>query len=130
IPRWNLVQLPEFNDFKSVDVFLQANRIDGKINRSDNLPIILPFQASDFARAQEEKSWFKAYMIEDVQVLVYHISMEARGEFLGVLQVGTIVSDDFIFLGILRNFLLLLSIVTVVIAATLGYFLGRKALHP
>jgi two-component system OmpR family sensor kinase len=129
VPRWNIVQLPEPDDFRTAGTFLQANRIDGKITKS-NFPGSLPFNKSDFKRAQTEKSWFTSYMIEDSELLVYHISMESSGEFLGVLQVATVVSDDFVFLQILRNFLLLLSIVTVLIAATLGYYLARKALKP
>lgn len=128
----NVITLPELNDFKSAGTFLQANRTDGLTTKSNNFRGNLPFdRAAGFERAQQEASWFTLYSTkEDYSLLVYHIRMEAKGQFLGVLQVATEVSGDYAFLKNLRYILLLLSVVAVGIAATLGSYLARKALRP
>lgn len=131
IPLLNLVQLPELNDFKTAGTFLQANRIDREVNKSNNFKGYLPFEfEAGFERAISEKSWFTSYETEGNELLVYHIRMELNGKFLGVLQVATVISDDFTFLHDLKFILILLSVLTVMMAATLGYYLARKALHP
>jgi two-component system OmpR family sensor kinase len=126
----DLFKLPELNDFKSAGTFIQANLVDGKTDKS-NFKGYLPFSRdADFARAKQEESWFSTYTDGDYSLLVYHIRMEVNERFLGVLQVAIETSNDHVFLDNLRNVLLILSLATVAIAATLGSYLARKALKP
>ena len=129
----NILELPELNDFKSAGTYLQANMTDGSIRKSNNLPgrLNLPFDAeNDFAKAKSEASWFKTYSSGETSLLVYHARMVYEGQLIGVLQVATVISDDYSFLHDLRTILLLLSVFAVILAATLGFYLARKALRP
>lgn len=128
-----VIQLPELNDFKMAGTFLQTNRVDGKVDRSDNFPRMeqLPFnRETDFAKAQKEKNWFRTYATGDTKLLIYHTRMVYKEQLIGVLQVATVVSDEYAFLHALRNMLILFSVFAVILAASLGYYLARKALRP
>lgn len=128
-----VIQLPELNNFRMAETFLQTNRVDGKIDRSDNFPRMeqLPFnRETDFAKAQKDKSWFRTYTSGDTKLLIYHTRMVYKEQLIGVLQVATVVSDEYAFLHDLRNMLILFSVFAVILAASLGYYLARKALQP
>jgi signal transduction histidine kinase len=129
-----IIDLPELSDYKSLGVYLQTNRVDGAIDRSDNLPeqFRLPFDAeTGFERARTENGWYETYHFnQDAVMLIYHARMVYQNRLIGVLQVGTFVTDQMAFLANLRLILLLLSVFTLLLAATLGYFLARKALRP
>lgn len=127
----NLIQLPPLNDFKTAGTFLQANRIDGRTDKSNNFQGYLPFdRRTAFQRAMRESGWFETVVLDDYKLHIYHIRMEISGEFLGVLQVATEVSDHYNFLANVRTILIALSLFTVVLAASLGLYLARKALRP
>jgi two-component system OmpR family sensor kinase len=131
IPQLNLFTLPELNDFKSVGVVLQANLTNGQIKKSNNFPGRLPFdEASAFARAQDEASWFTTVRQDDYYLLIYHIRMELNNQIIGVLQVATEIANDINFLNNVRTVLTVLSLLAVLIAAILGWYLARKALKP
>lgn len=129
-----IIDLPELSDFKSLGVYLQTNRIDGAIDRSDNLPeqFRLPFDpSSGFERARSEESWYELYTFnKDAVMLIYHTRMVYQNRLIGVLQVGTFVTDQMKFLGHLRLVLLSMSVFALLLAASLGYYLARKALRP
>ncbi len=131
IPQWNLFTLPELNDFKSAGVVLQANLTNGKIEKSNNFTGVLSFdQESAFARAKKEISWFSTTQQDDNNLLIYHIRMESNNQIIGVLQVAMEITRDLHFLHNIRTVLLTLSLIAILIAATLGWFLARKALRP
>ena len=129
-----IIDLPELSDYRSLGVYLQTNRIDGAIDRSDNLPepFRLPFDPSaGFERARKEEGWHELHAFnKDAVMLIYHARMVYRNQLIGVLQVGTFVTDQLAFLRTLRLILLSLSAFVLLLAATLGYFLARKALRP
>lgn len=127
----NLIQLPQLNDFKTAGTFLQANRVDGRTDKSNNFQGYLPFDRSaGFQRAVRETSWFETIDLAEYKLLIYHIRMEIGGEFLGVLQVATEVSERHNFLANVRTLLVAMSLFTIVLAATFGLYLARKALNP
>jgi len=127
----NLIQLPQLNDFRTAGTFLQTNRVDGRTDKSGNFQGYLPFdRTAGFQRAMREASWFELYDIAEYKLLIYHIRMEIGGEFLGVLQVATEVSDHYNFLAAVRTLLIAMSLFTILLAATLGMYLARKALKP
>ncbi|MEX1031695.1 MAG: HAMP domain-containing sensor histidine kinase [Paenibacillaceae bacterium] len=131
IPQWNLFTLPELNDFKSAGVLLQANLMNGKIDKSNNFGGKLPFdQATDFVRAEKEASWFTTVQQDDYNLLIYHIRMESNQQIIGVLQVAKEITDNLIFLYNIRAVLTVILLLVVIIAATLGWYLARKALRP
>jgi two-component system OmpR family sensor kinase len=131
IPRWNVFTMPELNDFKSAAVLLQANLIDGKTDKSNNFGGRLPFDpASAFTRAKNEASWFTTIEQDEYNLLIYHIRMESENQIIGILQVATEITDNLNFLNNIRTVLILLSLLAVLIAATLGWYLARKALRP
>lgn len=129
-----IIDLPELSDFKSLGVYLQTNRVDGAIDRSDNLPepFRLPFDpAAGFERAKQEEDWYETYTFnKEAVMLIYHARMVYQNRLIGVLQVGTFVTDQLAFLAQLRLILLSLSVFALLLAATLGYYLARKALRP
>lgn len=129
-----IIDLPELGDFKSLGVYLQMVRVDGTTDRSDNLPpqFQLPFDAaSGFERARTEGSWYQTHVFnKDAVMLIYHTRMVYQNQLIGVLQVGAFVTDQQQFLRNLRIILLSLSALTLIVAASLGYYLARKALRP
>jgi two-component system OmpR family sensor kinase len=131
IPQLNIFTLPELNDFKTAGVLLQANLTNGKIDKSNNFEGRLPFDAeTNFSRAEEEESWFTTVKQDEYNLLIYQIRMESDHQIIGVLQVAQEITDDLNFLINIRIVLTLLSLLAVLIAATLGWFLARKALSP
>lgn len=129
-----IIDLPELGDFKSLGMYLQMNRVDGAIDRSDNLPepFRLPFDpVRGFERAKTEESWYEQHTFnKEAVMLIYHTRMVYNNRLIGVLQVSTFVTDQLSFLNNLRLILLSLSVFTLLVAATLGNYLARKALRP
>lgn len=131
IPQLNIFTMPELNTFKSAGVLLQANLTNGKIDKSNNFIGRLPFdQATAFVRAEKEASWFTTVEQDEYNLLIYHIRMESEDQIIGVLQVATEITDNLNFLQNIRTVLTILSIFAILIAATLGWYLARKALKP
>ena len=131
IPQLGIYLLPQLNDFKSAGTFLQANYVIGRTDKSNNFGGWLPFDRNiEFPRAQEEESWYSTVKQEENLLFIYHIRMVYKNEIIGILQVATEISDEENAMQNMRNMLILLSFLTIIIAATLGWYLARKALRP
>lgn len=120
------VQLPSLDEFKYSNYFIQAiNQKDEVVGSSYRFALPLPTRTdTPFLR---EKVGNASFLVFNDPV---SISTKQGSQVVMVLQIAVIINDIDTILKTLQYVLLLLGIVTVVLAATLGWFLARKALKP
>ncbi|MEB3102453.1 sensor histidine kinase [Ferviditalea candida] len=131
-PDYGFVQivLPELKDFKYSDIYLQTYTVDGQIQRSSNLGFSLPLSQEAIEKVKQRKESFETAKIRQNMFLIYNKPMVLDNKEIGVLQVATTVDRTDSFLDSLRNILILLALLTVMLAASIGWFLARKSLKP
>jgi len=126
---YQIIPIPELTDYKVAGTIMQITSKDGEVKTNSRLR--LPFNAEqEFQKAQSTQSWYTTLQGEDFELLVYHTRLVYNNEIIGVFQAATEISDNLRFLRTLRDVLLLSSLLAVAIAASLGSYLGRKALRP
>lgn len=120
------IRLPQLDVIRYPGVFVQAVDGSGRVLGS-SMDFSLPISFSeDFS-----KSRFTTEYIQGSRLLTYHVPVPVQGTNQAMLlQVGIIVDDIYEILRTLKLVLLGLSIITILLAATLGMFLSRKALKP
>lgn len=124
--------LPSLNQFKYPGYIMQALDTDGKVTQS-TIDQALPLS---YNRAKME-SGESDYYIQGVQnypflVLNKPLHYESKGgtSVVGVLQIVVGISDIQHNLETLKLALLFLSALTILLAASFGWYMGRKALQP
>lgn len=127
------LQLDE-SDLRNNNILLQFNDLESK-NVTRNPPLIktdIQFQVSNAAiqAAQERKGYFEQARYRGVDILIYNHPVLLDGGPIAILQVGHVVANDLQLFRTLKYTLISLGIVTVALAATIGWFLSRKALKP
>ncbi|MDF2721316.1 MAG: two-component system sensor histidine kinase [Paenibacillus sp.] len=125
-----IFSLPDLREFKSTGIFLQSISIQGTIKRSSNLNSNLPISEEHIAIALQGNGAFESVRINEAKLLMYYSPLVLQGTLVGVLQVATTVNDMDAFLYTLRIVLIILGMLTILLAASAGWFLSRKALKP
>lgn len=131
-PDYGFVQivLPELKDFKYSDIYLQTYTVDGRIQRSANLAFSLPLSHEAIKKVKLQEDSFETAKIRQNIFLIYNKPMVLDDKEIGVLQVATTIDRIDSFLDSLRFILVLLAMLTVMLAASIGWFLARKSLKP
>ncbi len=125
------IQFPNLNDFKSSGIFLQSYIfLNERWSRSSNLKQPLPFTRSAFDQVKQAKSAFETYRAGEEVLLIYYTPMVSQKQIVGVLQVATEISGIYFFQKSLKFVLALLTLITLLIAATAGWYMARKTLKP
>lgn len=125
-----IFSLPDLREFKSTGIFLQSISIHGTIKRSSNLKSNLPISEDHIRLALEGEGSFQTVPIDGYKLLMYYSPLVLQGSLVGVLQVATTADDVDRFLYTLRLILITLSFFIILLAASAGWFLSRKALKP
>lgn len=122
-------------DFRNNTQLLQLN--DYVSRRKVTNPLMerlgINFQVSDKAMqaALDRKGLFENIKVYNEEVIVYnHPVISSDNKLLAILQVGSFNGGQLRLFQYLQNILFSLALITVVLAATLGWFLSRKALKP
>lgn len=124
--------LPDVNVFSSPDTFLQVVDLEGEIvARSRNLGNqYLPVDEDTLAQVVKGSAFFETRQVGSQVLRLYNLPLYLGDQPVGLLQVGRLLHPILTILSRLRQILLLLSMLVLIIAASLGYFLARAALSP
>lgn len=126
---------PDDSDLRNNNMFLQLTDLNSRfVTRSDLLQrtkLRFELTEADLRTASQGQAKVSQIKLGGVEMLVYNLPIVSEdGQLLAVLQVGTYIGDILSLFDKLRLTLLLTSLIAVVLAATLGWFLSRKALQP
>lgn len=119
----------------ATNTFLQVvDYYNNKASRSANMityNLQLPFNEATKKKLDKEEEYFERISIDGVEMLLYNTELSPYGgQTLGALQVATIIETQSSFLNNLKLLLALTSLLTILIAGTVGLFMARKALRP
>jgi len=106
-----------------------VNYYNGGIGQSPNISnsgYKIPYPK----KAEDAKEEFFRTNFGEYPLIVYNFPIPINNVTVGLLQVGVISETTDNFFKILVNVLISVSVLTVLIAFTLGMFLARKALQP
>ncbi|OPH61305.1 two-component sensor histidine kinase [Paenibacillus ferrarius] len=129
----------ESRDFYSTNTFLQLYNVALKsFNRSANLQfydVTLPLAKNVIERLQQgDDGFFEKTKVLGQDFLIYHqpIWGKANGQdqLIGILQAAVPIGSYERTSVTLRNTLFIWALLTIIVAASLGWFLARKALKP
>jgi two-component system OmpR family sensor kinase len=129
------LELPELNEFRYSRYYVQVVDQEGQI-RDRNASVNLPVPEEALRQEGFQKSFFQEQRIESYVFLIHNypliIDSTAEGglQYVGLLQVATMVNDIEQTLASLRTILTLVGLTALVLASTLGWFLAKKALQP
>ncbi|NOU64267.1 HAMP domain-containing protein [Paenibacillus sp. LMG 31461] len=127
----------EARDFLSTNTFLQLyNVLLKSYNRSANLQNYqqtLPLSQAVINKLQTQDGFFEKTKFLNQDILIYHLGIrsdEQGRNLIGVLQSAVPIGSYEKTAVTLRNTLIIWAILTILVAASLGWFLARKALKP
>lgn len=135
---WDLdIKLDDIDTFNSKKIYLQLinltstrDSVQAKVSRSTNAiedDIFIPFSHDTIEQAAERYAFFSTAKMHGYPFLIYNYPIIVQGELVGILQ-STMVTGEF--LSDMRWIFLLSSLVTILLAFTLGWFMARQALRP
>ncbi len=90
----------------------------------------IPYSQGDVNQLQQRASFFKQVRIQGHPFLVYHQRIVIDDKIVGILQAAVYTGANEQFLSQLRVLLLSSTLLVVLLAASLGWFLARKAFKP
>ena len=132
-----IYSLPKLEGFKSTSIFLQAYWIrSGRLIPDSNLNFRMDFigQAERVLRNREsfyeQVTAFNTATAESMPLMAYYQPIFVEKEIVGVLQVSTPILSVITTLKSLAYFLWILGFATLVLSASLGWFMARKSLKP
>jgi two-component system OmpR family sensor kinase len=123
----------ESRDFYSTSTFLQLYNVQlNTVHQSANLQfygVKLPIHLD---RQQTEQNFFIKEKVEGQYLLIYNIGLysDPDNKLLGVLQAAIPIGKYELFFDKLQYILAFLSLIIILLTASLGWFLARKALRP
>ncbi|MDF2924295.1 MAG: sensor histidine kinase [Paenibacillaceae bacterium] len=126
--------LPALDQIKYPGYFLQSLDLDGQVTKS-TINQLLPLQYNK-ATVMAGKSQYSIQHIWglNAQLLVLnkplYVSVGNESKLIGVLQIAVNINSIMNNLHTLKMVLLFLFTVTIVVAASLGWYLAHKALKP
>lgn len=121
-----VIAMPQLDAFKYSEYFIQARDNEGNVlgtSRDFSLPISFS--------SENQREHFTIENISGRRLLVYHFPTPIQGtEQTVLMQIAVIIDDIEAILKTLKFVLFILSVITILLAATLGWYLARKALRP
>ncbi|KQX51795.1 MULTISPECIES: sensor histidine kinase [unclassified Paenibacillus] len=126
----------ESRDFYSTNTFLQLYNVAlKKFNRSANLQIYdvsLPLAKNTIDKLSSEDGFFEKTKVLGQDFLIYNqaIRSDDQNQLIGVLQAAVPISSYEKTSVTLGYTLMIWALLTIIVAASLGWFLARKALKP
>ncbi|ANE48566.1 hypothetical protein SY83_22315 [Paenibacillus swuensis] len=128
------VIFPQLDTFKNSNIYFQSVYPGGELmNKSNTLgKFELGRTEATLKRAKEGQAFFVKEKVGDITVYVYNTPYQliGSGEVIGVLQVATRVDSIDSWLNTMKFSLSLAGFGVILLAASLGFFLARKALKP
>ncbi|MBD8499812.1 sensor histidine kinase [Paenibacillus arenosi] len=122
--------VPPNSDNSFEELYIQTYNYTSKEYRfSENLQDLrmkFPYPSSP----KDVQEGYKRLNVSGNEFYVYHQPIDIGGEVVGLIQVGAYTGDHAAFFKLLRTILIFASMVTVVIAFSLGLFLAQKSLRP
>jgi len=129
-----VLRLPNLNAFQSSNIFIQLVGADGRLlDKSANLGRQnIPLLQAHFEQAAQGRPFYASVDLPEVRyrLLLMYTPLMVDGRFVAVLQVGGLTDDIEAFLRKLSLILVATAAVGVLVAATFGSYLARKALKP
>ena len=124
--------VPQANVFSSPATFIQVIQADGSlVSTSNNLgDQQIPVDDEILANNLKGKPSFKTVMIDNTPLRIYSAPILLREKVLGAVQVGQSLKEIENTLRYVLVFLVSGTIGVLIVAAIVGAFLARKALHP
>lgn len=122
--------LPRLDAFQT-GMVMQVLTSSGEVrDQSSNLEIALPHSNRTLELAAQKQEFYETIELGRTSVLVYNYSLVYQQELKGILRVAS--STDYIdnTLRQLKFTLFLVGLFVVLLAASVGWFLARKALRP
>jgi signal transduction histidine kinase len=126
----------ESRDFYSTNTFLQLYNIAlKKFNRSANLQfydVTLPLAKNTIDKLMNEDGFFEKTKVLGQDFLIYNqaIRSDDQNQLIGVLQAAVPIGSYEKTSVTLGYTLMVWALLTIIVAASLGWFLARKALKP
>ncbi|MGD0153106.1 MAG: HAMP domain-containing sensor histidine kinase [Thermacetogeniaceae bacterium] len=126
------IVLPDVNVFSNPWVYLQVIDDQGQvITKSQNLGSqVLPHDNRTISNAKSGSAFFGTVDAEGEKLRIYNYPIVLQSQLAGVLQVGRAQQPQRAFFAELAWFLTLVSLITLLFAAGLGFILARLALAP
>lgn len=130
---------PQLEGYKSTNTFIQAYVLrNGRLVRDSNrnLPFYMDFTEQAERIINQEESFFESVTLYDevsdisFELMAYYSPVYAADQLVGVLQVSTPIDDLRSTLSNLEYFLWIIGCITVLLSASLGWFMAHKSLKP
>lgn len=124
------IMLPD-QTFRSTGFYLQSYSLEGQVSRSTNLgQVVLPYDQRLLDAALNGQPSFQTVDLNGNALLIYYAPLVIKGSTAGVLQVAAHVDGYIAFFRTFRVVLFVFALLTVLLAASGGWFLSRKSLKP
>lgn len=126
----------ESRDFYSTNTFLQLYNVTLKsFNRSANLQyydVTLPLAKNTIDKLKQEDGFFEKTKVLGQDFLIYNQAIRSgdQNQLIGILQAAVPIGSYEKTSVTLRYTLMIWALLTIIAAASLGWFLARKALKP
>jgi two-component system OmpR family sensor kinase len=128
----------ESRDFYSTNTFLQLYNVTLKsFNRSANLQyydVTLPLAKTTIDKLMVQDGFFEKTKVLGQDFLIYHQGIygesDGQNQLIGILQAAVPIGSYERTSVTLRYTLMVWALLTIIVAASLGWFLARKALNP
>ena len=133
------VNLPPLDDFRYPGFLIQAVDNEGQISYLSNKRMPLPIPNNDEALEaaklnkpfyRTEKMGSASLLILNTPINIGNVKLTKEEQFVGILQVAVRIDNINKTLNNLIYALALLALIIILAAASLGWFLARKALMP
>lgn len=131
--------IPKLQGYKSTNTFIQAYVLrNGRLvpESNQNMPFYMDFSKQAQQIINYEESFYENVILFDeasdtsFELMAYYSPIYAAEQLVGVLQVSTPVEDLRTTLNNLEYFLWIIGFVTVLLSASIGWFMARKSLKP
>jgi two-component system OmpR family sensor kinase len=128
--KW--VEIPSFDIFAEPDVFIQVLDVYGEVQaRSDNLGgQVLPIKSKALDLARNGERFFETYTVNGHPIRIFVLPFSYKDSPIGLIQVATPLSGIESSLSTLRWVLIVVGLLTISVAAGVGWLLAREALKP
>lgn len=122
--------LPQLDTFQT-GMVMQVIYPNGEpISQSANLGMTLPLSKQTLDLATKKQSYYEIIEFGQTSVLVYNYSLVLQNELVAILRVASSTDSMDNTLHQLKFTLILVGFFVVLLAASVGWFLARKALRP
>lgn len=130
--------IPKLQGYKSTNTFIQAYVLrNGRLvpESNQNMPFYMDFSKQAQQIINYEESFYENVILFDeasdtsFELMAYYSPIYAAEQLVGVLQVSTPVEDLRTTLNNLEYFLWIIGFVTVLLSASIGWFMARQVIE-